>query len=179
MVCSIVCGFAALPSFFRRKAMIGRREFGAAGLSAATWVAMQATGFAGEKERPARSANLKPHGDGAHQEAFEACAKACSDCQRSCDSCASHCAHEVHAGKAEHMTTLETCLDCADFCAAASQITARGGVFAGLICGACAEACARCAAECAKMPNDEHMTKCAKQCRDCESACRKMVEYVG
>jgi hypothetical protein len=163
--------------------MIGRREFGAAGLSAAAaLVAMQAPGFAKEKERPTRSAkpgNNESPEHGEHDKAFEACAKACSDCQRACDSCASHCAHEVHAGNAEHMPTLSTCLDCADFCATASRISARGGVFADLICGACADACDRCAKECEKMTHDEHMAMCAKQCRDCEAACRKMIKHVG
>ncbi len=156
--------------------MIGRREFGVAGLSAAAWLAVEAAGVAKEKERSTRSA--KPAHD-EHNEAFEECAKACSDCQRACDACATHCAHQLHAGKTEHMPTLATCLDCADFCGTASQITARGGVFADLICESCAEACARCAKECEKISHDEHMAKCAKECHDCETACRKLLKHVG
>lgn len=114
-----------------------------------------------------------------HQEAYQKCAQACSDCQRACDMCATHCAHLMHAGQSEHMTTLATCLDCADFCAAAAQIVARGGPFAGLMCQSCAEACARCAEACEKFPDDEHMKKCAEECRKCEKACLEMVEHVG
>ncbi|MEO8268873.1 MAG: four-helix bundle copper-binding protein, partial [Aureliella sp.] len=71
--------------------------------------------------------------------------------------------------------TLSTCLDCADICAAASQVVARGGPFAKLICAACADACQKCAAACEKFPADEHMAKCAAECRQCEAACRKMI----
>ena len=53
---------------------------------------------------------------------MSACAKACSDCQRACDSCSTHCASMLKQGQKEHAVTLGTCLDCADFCAAASQI---------------------------------------------------------
>jgi hypothetical protein len=169
-------------TIFRRIAMIGRREFGVAGLSAAALLAAEATGFANQKARPTRSAKPASNQDPEHREhdeAFEECAKACSDCQRACDACATHCAHELHAGNTEHMATLGTCLDCADFCATASKITARGGVFADLICASCAEACARCAKECEKMSQDEHMAKCAKECHDCETACRKMIKHVG
>jgi hypothetical protein len=68
-----------------------------------------------------------------------------------------------------------TCQDCADVCAAASQIVARGGPFSKTICGSCAEACAACAKECEKYPNDVHMKECAEECRECEKSCRAMV----
>jgi len=155
--------------------MLGRREFAAAGLSAAALTAMQAAGFA--QDRPRRSANA-PHHD-AHTEAFQECAKACSDCQRACDSCSTHCAHQLRAGNTEHMATLSSCLDCADFCATAAQITARGGPFVDLICEGCADACARCAKACEAFPDDEHMTACAKECRACEKACREMLKHAG
>jgi hypothetical protein len=79
-------------------------------------------------------------------------------------------------GKKAHQTTLRTCLDCADHCAAAARITARQGVYSNLICTACAEACARCGKECAKF-DDEHMKKCAEECRRCEKACREMLQH--
>ena len=149
--------------------MIGRREFGVAGLSAAALAVVQGSAFAQPKAKKADE----------HDDVLQACAKACSDCQRSCDMCAAHCAHLLHAGHKEHMTTLATCQDCADFCAAAAQIVARGGPFAGLICESCAEACARCGKECGKFPDDKHMTACAKECRKCEKACREMVKHAG
>jgi hypothetical protein len=114
-----------------------------------------------------------------HGEAMQACAKACSDCQRQCDSCATHCGHQLYEGKKEHIMTLMTCQDCANVCTAAAQIVSRGGPFSALICGSCADACARCGKECDQFPADEHMKKCADECRKCEKACRDMVKHVG
>jgi hypothetical protein len=114
-----------------------------------------------------------------HDEAMQACAKACSDCQRQCDSCATHCAHLVGDGKKQHITTLMTCQDCANICTTAAQIVARNGPMAGLICAPCAEACAQCGKECEKFPNDQHMKRCAEECRKCEKACRDMVKHVA
>ena len=114
-----------------------------------------------------------------HDEGLQACAKACSDCQRMCDMCATHCGHQLVDGKKEHIMTLMTCQDCANICAAASQVTARGGPLSGTICQSCADACAACAKECEKFPDDEHMTACAKECRKCEKACREMVKHAG
>ena len=120
----------------------------------------------------------QPAGPEHHAHAFEQCAKACNDCQRSCDSCATHCRNLLAQGKKDHETTLRTCLDCADFCAAAARITARQGVFSDLICNDCAEACQRCGKECAKF-DDEHMKKCAEECSKCEKACREMLKHIA
>jgi hypothetical protein len=152
--------------------MIGRRQFGV-GLTAAGLTALQATLL----RRSALGADDVKHTE--HDAAHQDCAQACSDCQRECDTCATHCAHQLHAGKGEHMTTLSTCLDCADVCGAASHIVARGGPFSALVCGACADACAKCATECEKFKDDDHMAKCAKECRDCEKACRAMLAKVS
>ncbi len=155
--------------------MIGRREFGAAGLSALALAATGASAFAqGGSKKPKGSAQHAEHDD-----ILRSCAEACSDCQRECNSCSTHCAHLLHEGKQEHMKTLATCQDCADVCAAASQVVARGGPFAAQICGACAEVCDGCAEACEKFPEDEHMKKCAEECRKCEKACRDMVKHVG
>ena len=143
--------------------MIGRREFASAGIAVGAMAAMGSS----VKAADAQHAH--------HNDAMMECAKACSDCQRACDSCSTHCAHQVKDGKAEHMATLATCQDCADFCAAASQIVSRGGPFSSEICKSCAEACTKCAAACEKFPNDQHMTMCAEECRKCEKACRGMV----
>lgn len=149
--------------------MIARRDFGVASLSAVAVAASQGSGIAQEKA----------HEHGEHHEAFLACAKACSDCQRACDMCSTHCAHQIADGKKEHLATLTTCQDCADFCSVAAQIVSRGGPFAALICEACAEACARCAKECEKFPKDKHMAMCAEECRKCEKACRAMVKHTA
>lgn len=153
--------------------MIGRREFGAAGLSALALGAMESVAFA--RRDPTKRAGA--HAE--HDESLRSCAEACSDCQRECDSCSTHCAHQLHEGEHEHITTLATCQDCADVCAAASQIVARVGPFAPQICAACADVCARCAEVCDKFPDDEHMKQCAEQCRKCEKACQDMLKHLG
>lgn len=111
-----------------------------------------------------------------HGRSMEACAAACADCQRSCDSCAAHCLSMVADGHKDHRQTLQTCLDCADICAAADRIVSRSGPFSDAICRACAEACDRCAKACEQFPDDEHMAKCAKECRKCQRACEEMID---
>src|SRR5260221_4260170 len=101
--------------------MIGRREFALAGLSAAAWAAVQTVGGADDKNNA---------GSTAEAEAFDACAKACSDCQRDCDASATHCAELLAKGEHHHLPALMSCRDCADACSAASQIVARQGPFA-------------------------------------------------
>ena len=117
-----------------------------------------------------------------HAEHFDKCAKACADCMRECESCAHHCAHLMAAGKKEHLKTLGTCADCAEFCASAAKIVSRHGPMAVPACEACAKACDDCAAECKrcceKTP-DEHMSRCAKACNDCAKACRDMAKHAG
>jgi hypothetical protein len=116
---------------------------------------------------------------GTHHEAFDKCAKACNDCQRICDACATHCAHLIAQGKKEHVKTLQTCRDCADFCSAAAEIVARNGPFADLICKSCAEACNRCGKACDEFKDDDMMRKCAEECFRCEKACQEMLQHVG
>lgn len=145
--------------------MIGRRQFGIVGISAATLAAMHTVGVAQERAKD-------PHeGHGENK-----CAEACSNCQRECDACAHHCAMMLGDGKKTHMTTLQTCQDCADVCTAAAQIVARQGVFSALICQACADACARCGKECEKFADDKAMAHCAQECRRCEKACQEMLK---
>ncbi|MFN0017940.1 MAG: four-helix bundle copper-binding protein [Pirellulaceae bacterium] len=160
---------------------MNRRKLGVVGLAL---VALMAFGvaIAQQPKKPKAKTSEKPaagieHTE--HNEGLQACAKACSDCQRECDMCSTHCGHQLAEGKKEHMMTLMTCQDCADICAAASHVTARGGPFSGIICVSCADACAACAKECEKFPDDEHMTACAKECRKCEKACREMAKHAG
>lgn len=131
-------------------------------------------GFAAQKDAPP-----SVHSHSEQDTLLQTCAKACSDCQRSCDSCSTHCARLSNDGKKEHLASLMSCQDCADVCAAASQIVSRGGPFANAICSACANACNQCAKECEKFPNDQHMKSCAEECRKCEKACLGMVKHVA
>lgn len=146
--------------------MIGRREFGLAGVSAAAWSAMHAVGVADDKQS-----------HNGHDGVFMECARACSDCQRECDACAHHCGTMLSEGKKDHLETLRSCQDCADVCATAAQIVARKGLFSHGICEACADICAICAKACDKHPNDKMMARCADECRECEKACREMMKH--
>jgi hypothetical protein len=146
--------------------MIGRREFGLVSASAAALAAMQGGVFAQEP---------KKHEE--HEDMYEECSEACSECQRECDECAHHCAMMLAEGKKQHMTTLQTCQDCAEICSAAARIVACHGPFSNLICTACADACAKCGKECEKYPDDKAMSACAKECRECEKSCRAMMKH--
>lgn len=150
--------------------MIGRRQFGIAGVTAAAAATLPAFGFAQQ--------DADPHAAHGHGGAFAKCAAACSDCQRECDACSTHCTMLLAEGKKPHLTTLRSCLDCADICATAAQVSARQGVYAGPVCQACADICARCAKECDKFKDDEMMAACAESCRKCEKACREMLTHV-
>jgi len=152
--------------------MYRRREFGLLGLSA-TAAALGGVAIAADEKGD------KAHDKHDETDVVEACAKACSDCQRACDSCAMHCGDLLKQGQKEHAETLASCLDCGDFCAAASRIVSRKGPFAGLICESCAQACDHCAQACEKFPDDRHMAGCAEECRKCEKACKAMLPHLG
>ena len=154
--------------------MIPRRDFAAAGLSAAALAALQVAGMAQERGRKPGIGSPNP------TDLFEPCARACSDCQRECDYCATHCADMLGKGEQTHLVTLQSCLDCADVCASAAHIVSRHGVLSETICQACAVACSRCGQECEKFAkDDERMRTCAEQCRACEKACRDMVAHAS
>src|SRR5690348_1797686 len=112
--------------------MVGRREFGALGLSAAAALAINSA--VGQEKK---STDDDAHS--AHDEILRKCADACNACQRECDSCALHCAHMLVNGKKQHMITLQTCQDCADVCAAAARVVSRHGPFSHILCEACAQ----------------------------------------
>ncbi len=150
----------------RRSLMNRRGVLNLVGLGAATFGALEAV-------RSAR-ADEPQH----HEGPMDDCAKACVECLRECESCANHCAHLLASGMKEHLTTLQTCSDCAEICGAAAKITSRHGPMAATICEACAKACDDCAAACEKTSDDQHMQKCAKACRDCSKACREMVKHL-
>src|SRR5262249_39912836 len=145
----------------RSKIMVGRREFGALGLSAAAAFAVSSAMAADKDKDDAHSG---------HDSIFAKCAAACNACQRECDSCMNHCAHLMVDGKKQHFMTMQTCADCADACAAAARVASRHGPFSHLVCEACAQACDKCAEECEKFKSDEPMTRCAEECRKCLKA---------
>ncbi|MCC7422379.1 MAG: hypothetical protein IT428_19035 [Planctomycetaceae bacterium] len=150
--------------------MIGRREFSVAGVTAIAAAAVsRATAFAEDRS--------SSKGGDAHHGAFRRCAEACGDCQQECDACASHCVDKLANGQKGHLQTLQTCLDCAAFCAAAARIVSRQGPFSDLICENCAEACSRCAKACERHPDDAMMKRCAEECHKCEKACREMLAH--
>lgn len=143
-----------------------------AGVTTVALVVLSLCGFAQQGQTQEKKADHMEH-----NEMMQACAKACSDCQRACDMCSTHCSHMLGEGKKEHSVTLATCQDCSTVCSGASQIVARGGPFSGIICAACVDACAKCATQCEKFPDDKHMKMCAEECRKCEKACRDMLKH--
>jgi hypothetical protein len=143
-------------------------------LAAMAGVGMAALSVGAQRQGGADDKATRPHQHATT--AQDKCAAACSDCQRACDACAHHCGMMLAEGKKEHLTTLQTCQDCATVCAAAACIVARHGPFSDSICKACAEACNRCGKECDKFPNDPMMKKCADACKACEKACRDMLD---
>ncbi len=114
--------------------MIGRREFGVVGLSALAYAALEGTGFAQERKSNA----AEPHHT-EHDEMYQKVRESLFGLPTGLRHVRHAFAHLMHSGQKEHLTTLMTCQDCANFCAAASQIVARGGPFADLICKSCAE----------------------------------------
>lgn len=113
-----------------------------------------------------------------HAAHFQTCAKACADCMRECEACARYCAQMVAVGKKDHMESIGTCMDCAEFCAAASRIVSRPGPMSATICESCAKACEICATACEQFDYDNHMRRCAEQCRNCATACRDMLKHL-
>jgi hypothetical protein len=96
---------------------------------------------------------------------------ACIACTIACENCATECLHEQDAKMMARCIELDR--DCADICALAVRLMARGSEFAARICAVCAEVCDACAQECGKHDN-EHCKRCAEACRKCAEECRKM-----
>jgi hypothetical protein len=146
------------------------------------FMAVAGTGIAGVVTNSAlgqASAKAKPGDYDARDTAMQKCADECYDCAQECDACAMHCAEMIAKGKQDHISTLRSCVDCADICRAAGAASARSGVHAAMICKACAEVCDACAAACEKHKDDERMAKCAKACRDCAKECKNMVSHAA
>ena len=105
-------------------------------------------------------------------------AKICAECQVSCDSCFHHCSVLVEKGKKEHVKTMHTCVDCAEYCALAAKLSARQSPFSATACDGCAKACDECAKACELFKDDKHMADFARSCRDCAKSCREMIEHL-
>lgn len=125
--------------------------------------------------KPAAAAGASGHQHGHDGQVMRDCAAECAKCQEICDSCAAHCLKMLGEGKKAHAETLQTCLDCAEICAAADRVVARSGPFSNIICRACADACLHCAEACERFPDDQHMADCARECRKCASVCQQML----
>lgn len=138
-----------------------------------------ALGAAGTATLMAGSVSAVETGHEKHAAHFDACAKACADCQIECHKCSHHCAMLTADGKKDHIETLRFCVDCGDICASAANIMARRGILAATVCRSCIEACEKCAKACEKFPDDKHMKACADECKKCAKACREMLEHIG
>ena len=104
-----------------------------------------------------------------------ACLEACVECLIACEMCSDACLGE------DNVAMLATCIrldrDCAEVCAAAIRVMARGGPLAGVLCSACADACDACAAECEQHAAlHDHCRMCAEACRKCAETCRAMAD---
>lgn len=105
--------------------------------------------------------------------ANHACLEACVECLVACEMCADACLDESDPKMLAQCIRLDR--DCAEACAAAVRVMARGGPLAAALCRACADACDACAAECEKhAAHHEHCRICAEACRRSAEECRRM-----
>lgn len=101
------------------------------------------------------------------------CLEACVECLVACEMCADACLDNSDPKMLVSCIRLDR--DCAEACAAAVRVMARGGPLAAELCRACADACDACAAECEKhAAHHEHCRICAEACRRCADECRRM-----
>ena len=105
-----------------------------------------------------------------HQK-YTACIEACNSCAVECNHCAASCLQETDVKTMARCIALD--MDCAQLCALAAAVMARGSDHAGAICTVCAEVCQACGDECAKH-DMEHCQQCARACHACADACRSM-----
>ena len=104
---------------------------------------------------------------------FHACLEACVECMVACEMCAHACLHEDNVKMLVRCIQLDR--DCAEACATAARVMARGGPLAREVCRMCAEACDRCAEECERhAEHHDHCRLCAEACRRCAAECRRM-----
>ena len=105
--------------------------------------------------------------------ANHSCLEACVEGLVACEMCADACLDEKDVAMMAMCIRLDR--DCADACATAVRVMARGGPLVTEVCSACAAACDACAAECEKhAKHHEHCRLCAEACRKCAEECRRM-----
>ena len=88
-----------------------------------------------------------------------------------CNQCAAACLQEQDVKMMAHCIALD--MDCAQLCATAAAMMARGSEHARAVCAVCADICQACGDECAKH-DMEHCRQCAKACYHCAEECRRM-----
>jgi len=108
---------------------------------------------------------------------YYSCLEACVECLVACEVCSDACLDEDMVKEMALCIRLDR--DCAEACAAAVRVMARGGPLAAHFCRLCADACAACAEECERhSAKHEHCRVCAEACRRCEAVCRTMAGAV-
>ena len=102
---------------------------------------------------------------------FNECIEACNACAVACNYCASSCLQEEDVKMMAHCIALD--IDCAQVCALAAAVMARGSEHAKAVCTLCANICEACGAECANH-GMAHCQACAEACTACANECRQM-----
>jgi len=103
---------------------------------------------------------------------------ALSDCVQACIADADADLSEQHAPAL--VRCIRLCLDCADICAAAVNVTSRQTAYDPTVTRplleACAASCKICGDECEQHARmHEHCRVCLEACRRCERACREFL----
>jgi len=98
--------------------------------------------------------------------------------------CAAMCTSGADACSAEQMDMrqcIRTCLDCADICAATTNVairrTGQNVEVLRMTLQTCIRTCELCAEECGRHDH-EHCKLCAEMCRECAEDCRKALATV-
>ena len=105
-----------------------------------------------------------------HQK-YTACIEACNTCAVACNHGAASCLKEPDVKMMAKCIAMD--MDCAQICALAAAIMARGSDHAQAICAVCADICQACGDECARH-DMAHCQECAKACHACAKSCRSM-----
>jgi len=85
-------------------------------------------------------------------------------CVAACERCATACLHEADVPLMTRCINL--CRDCADVCALAARLVARGSAYAEALLTQCEAICRACADECGQHSH-RHCQECAEACRRC------------
>lgn len=105
--------------------------------------------------------------------AMRQCIDNCLHCHATCLETLAHCLTigGEHA-EAAHIGLMQ---DCAQLCATAADLMARGSPHHAELCRLCAAVCRACADDCDRVdPDDAMMQGCAATCRRCADSCDEM-----